>query len=452
MCKTYRPYDPDQQFLMPPSMREWLPEGHLAYFISDTIDGMDLSAIQSRYEKNLSGYPPYHPRMMTKVLFYAYCTGVYSSRKIARKLEEDVAFRVLAADNQPDFRTVSDFRKEHLPALAELFKQVLRLCQRAGMVRLGHVALDGTKQKANASKHKAMSYGRMKEESARLEAEIAELLDLAGRTDEEEDRELGRDVRGDELPVELAHREGRVAKIRQALRELEDEAKGGDAQEEPVVDQDKAPRTQGSRAGKRASGVPDDKAQRNFTDPESRIMPGEDKSFIQGYNAQAAVDSDYQVVVATLVTNRASDVVHVEEMVGRIAANTGEMPAEMSLDAGYYSDANVRLLEAEQIDVYMPPCRVKHNEYRWALPQVPPAGSATRERMKGKVFTDEGREKYGLRKQTVEPVFGQIKHCRAFRQFSMRGRQACEAEWSLVCIAHNLLKLAKYGAKAMAAG
>ncbi len=451
MCKTYRPYDPDQQFLMPPSMREWLPEGHLAYFISDTIDGMDLSAIQSRYEKNLSGYPPYHPRMMTKVLFYAYCTGVYSSRKIARKLEEDVAFRVLAADNQPDFRTVSDFRKEHLPALAELFKQVLRLCQRAGMVRLGHVALDGTKQKANASKHKAMSYGRMKEESARLEAEIAELLELAGRTDEEEDRELGRDARGDELPVELAHREGRVARIRQALSELEAEAKAGEAQEEPVGEQDNLAPKPAGKAGKKASGVPGDKTQRNFTDPESRIMRSADGSFIQGYNAQAAVDSDYQVVVAAQVTNQASDVVHVEEMVGRIEANTGQKPDEMSLDAGYYSDANVKRLEAEQIDVYMPPCRLKHSEYRQASPEPQPEVTTVRQRMKAKVFTDEGRAKYGLRKQTVEPVFGQIKHCRGFRQFSMRGLEACEAEWAFICAAHNLLKLAKHGAKAMAA-
>ena len=309
---------------MPPLMREWLSEGHLAYFISDAVDAMDISEIEDVYERNLRGYPPYHPRMMAKVLFYAYCTGVFSARKMAKRLEEDVAFRVLAANNQPDFRTLSDFRKEHLCALGKLFKEVLMLCKRAGMVRLGHVALDGTKQKANASKHKAMSYGRMKEESARLDSEISELLATAARVDEEEDAEFGRDVRGDELPD------------------------------------------------------------------------------------------------------------------------------EMSLDAGYYSDSNVAHLEARNVDVYMPPCRLKHREYREAKPEPVSEQTPTRERMKSKVLTEAGRAKYGLRKETVEPVFGQIKRCMGFREFSMRGLDACDAEWSFVCAAHNLLKLFRHGAAAMA--
>jgi transposase len=454
MSKTYRPYNPDQQFLMPPSMNEWLSEGHLAYFISDTIDAIDISEIEDVYERNLRGYPPYHPRMMVKVLFYAYSTGVFSSRKMAKRLEEDVAFRVLAANNQPDFRTLSDFRKEHLCALGKLFAEVLMLCKRAGMVRLGHVALDGTKQRANASKHKAMSYGRMKEESERLDSEISELLATATRVDDEEDAEFGRDARGDELPQELAFREGRLARIKQAMAELEAEAK---AQESPEVTgsaTDPVPETpkpkKGGRPRKKPAGVPDDKAQKNFTDPDSRIMKAADKSFIQGYNAQTAVDSDYQVVVATMVTNQAADSPHVEPMVERIEENTGKLPDEMSLDAGYYSDSNVVHLEARGVDVYMPPCRLKHREYREAKPEPVSEDTPTRERMKSKVLTDSGRAKYGLRKETVEPVFGQIKRCMGFREFSMRGLDACDAEWSFVCAAHNLLKLFRHGTTAMA--
>jgi transposase len=458
MSKTYRPYNPDQQFLLAPSLREWLPENHLAYFVSDTIDEMDLSAIEDFYERSRVGYPPYHPQMMVKVLFYAYCTGTFSSRKIAAKLEDDVAFRILAAGNSPDFRTISDFRKLHLDALKALFVEVLMLCSRAGMVKLGHVSLDGTKQKANASKHKAMSYGRMKEESARLSDEIAQLLSRAGKVDETEDAELGLDVRGDELPKELAFREGRLARIRQAMAELEAEAKGAcekkqaaDAGSENEAKADDAKPAKAGRAKKKPADVPLDKAQKNFTDGESRIMLGGDKSFIQGYNAQAAVDSDYQVVVATGLTNQAADSVHVELMVEEIEQTNGQVPDEMSLDAGYYSDANVKYLEAKGVDAYMPPTRQTHREYRNAKPGPVDENTPTREKMKSKVLTDTGREKYALRKQTVEPVFGQIKRCLGFRQFSMRGLKACEAEWNLVCAAHNLLKLFRYGAVAMAA-
>ena len=439
-------------------MRDWLPENHLAYFVSDAIDQMDLSEIDKVYERNLAGYPPYHPHMMVKVLFYAYCTGVFSSRKIAKKLEEDVAFRVLAAECRPDFRTISDFRKLHLPALKRLFLEVLRLCRQAGLVRLGHVALDGTKHKANASKHKAMSYGRMKEESARLEREIADLLISANRIDEEEDVKFGTDKRGDELPEELQFRESRLAKIKQAMAELEAEAQEAAREQPPSTDSPEAcpeagrrddpkPAKRG-RPKKPASGVPDDKAQRNFTDPESRIMKSADKSFIQGYNAQAAVDSEHQVIVATMVTNQAADAPHVEAMVERIEENTGKLPDQMSLDAGYYSDANVEHLESKKIDVYMPPMRLKHREYREAKPEPLTEDSTTRERMRSKVLTDEGRAKYGLRKETAEPTFGQIKRCMGFRQFSMRGQEACDAEWSLVCACHDLLKLFRYGAAA----
>jgi transposase len=453
MSKTYRPYNPDQQFLLAPSMRDWLPEGHLVYFVSDAIDEMNISSIEGFYEKSLAGYPPYHPRMMVKLLFYGYCTGVFSSRKIAKKLEDDVAFRVLAAGNRPDFRTISDFRKLHLARLNVVFVEVLLLCSQAGMVRLGHVSLDGTKQKANASKHKAMSYGRMKEESARLESEIAELLGNAQRIDDAEDAELGRDVRGDELPKELAFREGRLVRIRQAMAELEAEAKeaaeatnkekSGDS---PTDEKDRPKRRVQWR--KKPSGVPDDKAQKNFTDGESKIMVSGDKSFIQAYNAQAAVDSEYQVVVAGMVTNRAADAVHVQAMVEKIEESAGQLPGEMSLDAGYYSEDNVEYLEDKKIDAYMPPRRIKRSQYRDAKPDVVTAESNIGERMKAKVLSEQGRKKYGLRKITVEPVFGQIKSCMGFRQFSMRGLDACSDEWSLVCAAHNLLKLFRHGTTA----
>jgi len=452
MSKTYRAYNPDQQFLMPPSLRDWLPEDHLAYFVSDTIDEMDLSEIEAVYENSLRGNPPYHPGMMVKLLFYSYCTGVVSSRKVAIRLVEDVAFRVLAAGNRPDFRTISDFRKLHLPALKGLFTQVLVLCEKAGMVKLGHVALDGTKLKANASKHKAMSYGRMKEESARLESEIVKLLESAERADEDEDRELGEDVRGDELPEELAFRAGRLAKIRQAMDELEAEAKAESAKSrvdsESNESADKPVSKKSGRPKKNPVGVPDDKAQKNFTDPESKIMRSADKSYIQGYNAQAAVDSEYQVIVATMVTNQAADSPHTEAIVEKIEQIFGTLPDEMSLDAGYYSEANVEYLESKKIDAYVPPSRLKHREYRDAVAQPITEDSSIKDRMKSKVLTDEGRKKYGLRKETVEPVFGQIKECRGFRRFSMRGAEKCEDEWGFVCASHNLLKLFRHGAAA----
>ena len=294
MSKTYLPYDPDQQLLLPAALREWLPEGHLAYFISDLVDQLDLSEITARYEGERRGGPPYNPRMMVKVLLYAYSVGVPSSRRIATKLREDIAFRVLAANNTPDFRTISDFRKEHLAALAGLFQQVLLLCQRAGLVKLGHVALDGTKVRANASKHHAMSYKRMREKEAQLQGEVDELLRRAQEVDEEENSLYGRDKRGDELPAELSFREGRLERIREAIASLEAEAQAAAEQAEAEA--------------KDHPGVPDDKAQRNFTDAESRIMPASGgKDLLQAYNCQAVVDHEHQVIVAAQATNRASD-------------------------------------------------------------------------------------------------------------------------------------------------
>jgi transposase len=410
-------------------MSEWLPEDHLCYFVSDVVEQLDLSAIMGRYAGEERGYPPYHPKMMIKVLVYAYCIGVPSSRRIARRLREDIAFRVLAANNTPDFRTISDFRKDHLAALAGLFLQVLRLCQKAGLVKLGHVALDGTKIKANASKHKAMSYRRMKETEARLESEVKALLEQAAAVDEEEDRRYGSDRRGDEIPRELSFRESRLKRIREAREALEAEAR---------VEVEKA-----AKRGKRAEEVPSDKAQRNFTDADSRIMPvagGSD--FVQAYNAQAAVDSAHQIIVAARVTNQPSDRRQAEPMTAEVTVNTGQLPREMSADAGYFSKEVVTALSALGIDVYIPPDKMRHGA---TVPPAPrgriPRSLSVADRMRRKLRTKKGRRCYAQRKQLPEPVFGQIKQARGFRQFLLRGIEKTGGEWQLICTGHNLLKL-----------
>jgi len=414
---------------MPISMREWLPADHLAYFISDVVESLDLSAITKRYAGEERGYPPYHPGMMVKVLLYAYCIGVASSRKIEKRLCEDIAFRVLAANNTPDFRTISDFRKDHLRTLAGLFLQVLKLCQKAGLVKLGHVALDGTKIKANASRHKAMSYKRMKEEATRLEAEIGELMKKAEAVDEEEDHRYGKDKRGDELPKEMAFRESRLKKIREAKEALE-----GDAKREAEI---------AAASNKKHTGVPADKAQRNFTDPESHIMPAPGgKHFIQAYNAQAAVDSTHQVIVAAEVTNKPTDRGQAEPMMEVVKTNTGQLPRQMSADAGYFSSDVVKNLTTIGIDVYMPPDKIGH---RAVLPPAPrgriPKNLSIADRMRRKLRTKKGKERYGLRKELPEPVFGQIKQARGFDQFLLRGSDKVSSEWKVICTGHNLLKL-----------
>jgi len=428
VSKTFRPYDPEQMFLMPLALQDWLPRGHLVYFISDVVDHLDLGAIMSRYEEE-KGYPPYHPAMMVKVLLYAYCIGIPSSRKIEKRLEEDIGFRVLSANNTPDFRTISDFRKDHLRALGALFLQVLKLCQKAGLVRLGHVSIDGTKIKANASKHKAMSYKRMKEEEARLEAEIQDLLKKAATVDEEEDQRYGKDKRGDELPGELAFREGRLKKIKEAKAALEAEAR---LEPEHV-----------QATGKKATGIPEDKAQRNFTDPDSHIMPAPGgKHFEQAYNAQAAVDSAHQVIVAAEVTDQPSDRGQALPMMKQVKANTGKLPRQMSADAGYFSSDAVKELTTEGIDVYMPPDRMQHTHEMPAAPRgrIPNSLSIV-DRMRRKLRTKQGRKRYGLRKVLPEPVFGQIKQVRGFRQFLLRGKQKVRGEWNFICAGHNVLKL-----------
>ncbi len=432
MSKTYLPYDPDQQLLMPAALQEWLPEGHLAYFISDVVDQLDLSEITARYEQERRGGPPYNPKMMVKVLLYAYCVGVPSSRRIATRLHEGIAFRVLAANNTPDFRTISDFRKDHLAALSGLFLQVLLLCQRAGLVKLGHVALDGTKVRANASKHKAMSYQRMQEKEAQLQGEVDELLRRAQEVDEEEDRRYGRDKRGDELPEELSFREGRLEKIREAMAALEAEA---------MAEAERA-----AEEGKDHPGVPDDQAQRNFTDPESRIMPGPGgRDFLQAYNCQAVVDHEHQVIIAARATTQASDKQQAVVMIEETIANVGVAPREVSADAGYYSAKAVADLHALGTDPFVAPEKTRHG---YKPPPAPkgriPKALSPRDRMRRKLQTKRGRKRYALRMQTVEPVFGQIKQGRGFRQFLLRGLDKVAGEWSLICTGHNLLKLFRH--------
>ena len=432
MSKTFRPYDPEQQLLLPAALQEWLPEDHLPYFISDLVDQLDLSAITARYQGEERGGPPYHPRMMVKVLLYGYCTGVASSRRIARRLHEDIAFRVLAANNTPDFRTISDFRKDHLAVLAGLFNQVLELCREAGLVKLGHVALDSTKVRANASKHKAMSYGWMKEKEAQLASEVAELLRRAEEVDEEEDRRYGRDNRGDELPEELSFREGRLRKIREAKAALEAEAQAEQAEEQ----------------GKKHPGVPGDKAQRNFTDPDSRIMPSPGgRDFQQSYNCQAVVDHEHQVIVAARATNQASDKQQAVAMVEEVIGNVGAVPKEVSADAGYYSARAVAELKALGVDLYIAPEKTRHGRKPEPAPRGRiPKGLSARDRMRRKLRTKRGRERYALRMETAEPVFGQVKQGRGFRQFLLRGLEKVNREWLLNCAGHNLLKLFRFGA------
>ena len=327
MAKTFRTYLPEQNLLLPASLREWLPDDHLSYFVSDVVDQLDLSAIESVYEEEDRGQPPYHPRMMTKILLYGYCVGVFSSRKIQKRLVEDVAFRVLAAGNQPDFRTISDFRKLHLKALEELFQQMLRLTLETGTMKLGRVALDGSKVKGNASKHKAMSYGRTKETEKRLREEVRKLLNQAEAADKEEDSRYGRDRRGDELPEELQRRETRIARIREAKRALEERAR------EQAKSEGKDPE----------EAQPTKKAQYNFTDPESRMLKGPD-GFVQGYNTQIAVEPVFQLIVGQRVTQAANDKQQMVPLIEAIEEQSGQKPEEVLADNGYCSDENLKYL------------------------------------------------------------------------------------------------------------
>ena len=428
MAKTYRPYLPEQDLLLPPSLRDWLAENHLAYFVSDLIGQLDLSAIEGYYEQEERGYPPYHPRMMTKILVYGYCVGVFSSRKVEKRLQEDIAFRVLAAGNEPDFRTISDFRKLHLAALEGLFQQVLRMALELGAMKLGRVAIDGSKLKANASKHKAMSYRRMQEDEKRLREEVRRLLARAQAIDAAEDAEYGRNNRGDELPVELRRREERLRRIREAKRALEERARA-EAQAE-------------GKDGEESIKVkPEATAQYNFSDPESRIMKGPD-TFVQGYNAQIAVEPVLQLIVGQAVTQQGNDKQQLLPMLQKVKEQSGQKPTAVLADNGYFSEANLRGAAKRRVEAYVAVGKQKHSQIVLSCPCGPIPKTATLlERMRRKLQTMAGRAIYARRKAIVEPVFGQIKHRQGFRQFLLRGIQKVRGEWALVCMTHNILKV-----------
>src|SRR5216683_2162367 len=432
MPKGYRTYLPEQELLLPPSLREWLPENHLAYFVSDVVYQLDLSAMHAVYEKEKRGQPAYDPRLMTKLLVYGYCTGVFSSRRIQKRLQEDIPFKVLAAGNEPDYRTISDFRKIHIGTLQGLFEQVLEMALEVGAVKVGRVTVDGTKVKANASKHKAMSYGRMEEKQEQLRDEVKQLLEQAEAADEEEDRRHG-SQRGDELPEELRRRETRLAKIKLAKKVVEQRAREKAAAE-------------GKSAAEAKRAKPDDKDQYNFTDPESRIMKGAD-GFVQGYNAQASVEPEMLLNVGQSVTKAANDKHQLEPMVEAIEQQSGQRPEAILADSGYCSEENLACLEsAEQperkIDGFIATGKQKHGEHRLPCKRGPlPKGATKVDRMKRKLQTKVGKVVYAARKCVVEPVFGQIKQARGFRQFLLRGKEKVKGEWALVCLTHNILRL-----------
>jgi transposase len=421
-------------------------------------EAIDLSKITGTYGSE-RGQPPFDPIMMTVLLLYSYCCGIYSSRRIAKACRERVDFMSIVGLDAPDFRTISDFRKRHLKALSGLFKQVLHLCEKADLAKLGHVALDGTKIKANASKHKAMSYGRMEERAEQLEAEVAQWLSAAEAADAEEDKLYGRDKTGEEMPDWVADKQRRAEKIRQAKAELEAEAKAAaeaklKAQAEATEKQESEGRRKGGRSAAPPSTVPDPKAQKNFTDPQSRIMKSKD-GFVQAYNAQAAVDAEAQIIVAQDVTQSAVDCGQLVPMTDAIEANLGRKPAQLSADSGYCSEANLAALETRTIDGYVATGRARDavagdavagtakGEATAAPDATQPAETPTRvAAMRAKIKAGGHESPYRLRKQLPEPVFGQIKQARGFRQFLMRGFDQVRAEWAIVCTAHNLLKLA----------
>lgn len=479
--KRYRPYAPEQSFLLAPSPREWLPEGHLAYYVLDFVEELDLGAIERELQrKDARGERPYSPRMMCALLLYGYAVGVLSSRKIERATHDDVAFRVLAAGEHPHFTTINDFRSRHRMAFAELFHQVLEVCMSAGLVRLGHVAIDGTRMKANASKHKAMSYERMKQEEARLKGEVEALIQRAEQTDAAEDAQYGSGQQPEDLPAELQRREGRRSKIREALAALKKETARARAAEHVVLadalranaptarsakhqaelltraaqhDQQAAdlddedpppPAVDGdvprNTPPKRSSGEPKPKAQRNFTDPDSRIM-FHDGTYVQAYNAQIAVDEGHQIIVAAVLSNQGTDAQYFEPVLRRVVDHCDRAPDVVTADAAYFSAANVRTAEHLGSEPLLAVGRHRNDGFPDDTVMGPNRETDDRQRMRALLNTERGHALYARRKAVVEPVFGQIKACRRIRQLSFRGLWKNRCEWLLICATHNLLKL-----------
>ena len=471
--------------LFPQAMRDALEEGHIVFRILDVVKTLDISCITDRMEeRDPRGTRPYHPRMMLALLMYAYCCGIYSSRRMAAATYDMIPFRVLTGDQHPHFTVINEFRLRHLDGFVDLFVQVLRLCGRAGLLDLEHVSLDGTKVEANASKHKAMSYGRMEGEVERLRREIREYAAKAARVDAEEDEQYGEGKEAHEIGEELRRREGRLRRIAEAKLELEEEARRGreaelrqraeelrsraEVEEDPIErkrkqtrarrDEEEADRLAGSesrpgsdeggddgedelpshRVATTPTGKPTSKAQRNFTDPDSRIMK-RGATYLQGYNCQIAVDGVAQVILADAVTNQAPDQEHLVPMIKRVRHNTGRSPNKLSGDAGYMSEGNVDFCESHGIDAYLAVGRDQHGRGGQQEPvrQEEKVWRAMRE----KLSTEPGRQIYSRRKAIVEPVFGQAKEARRFRRFSLRGLRKVRREWTFVCLCSNLLKL-----------
>jgi transposase len=453
MNKTYRDWSPNQPSFFPPSPQDWLPEDDLVYFLLDSIATIDLTPIFAHYERELRGQPPFHPRMMVSLLLYCYATGTRSSRKIMRRCRVDVACRVIVGEDIPDFRTISDFRKTHLQRLEALFIEVLKLCALAGLAKVGTISLDGTKVKANASRHKAMSYDRMQEEEQRLKGEIKAMLAEAQAADDTEDARHGPDRHGEELPEELARRQSRLAKIQQAKALLEERARAEAAAEAARREAEgKAPPKVAP-----ADAVPEAKDQINFTDPESRIMKVSNKGWDQCGNAQA-VANEHQIILAADVTDQANDKLQAVPMVDQARANLDAAGVERAIgaalmDAGYYSEANTAALEGRGIDPLVATERLRHHEKVASAPRGRiPQDATPKQRMARKLRTKKGRELYARRKGMIEPIFGQLKQVLGFRQFSLRGLAAMRGEWRLMCLVHNLLKLWRKGQAEALAG
>jgi transposase len=446
MSKEFRAWKIDDVQLLPASVQDYVAEDHVSRLIVSLVrESLDLSAIVGSYSSGL-GQPPFDPRLMTALLLNGYSSGIYASRRMARAAVERADFMMIVAGDAPDFRTISEFRRRHLKALAALFVQVLRLAEKAGLVKLGHVALDGTKVRANASRHKAMSYDRMKKREAELKAEVDRWLAAAEAADREEDKLYG-DKRGEEMPDWVSDKRKRLEKIRQAKAELEAEAKAAaEAESKARAAAEDKRRAEGRKKPGRPAAAPktapDGKAQRNFTDPESRILKTKD-GYIQGYNAQAAVDGGHQIIVAQTLTNSSSDQAQLAPLLDGIKANLGRNPDELSADAGYCSDANLRTLQRRRIRAYIATGRQKHGTGSATTSKTSPPGSLIA-RMSTTLKRAGYRSRYRLRKQIVEPVFGQIKQARGFRQFLLRGIDKVKDEWALICTAHNLAKLARF--------
>ena len=435
MSTTFRPYQPDQLLLLSPDLQQWLPSGHLAHHISDLVDSLELSAFYAPYEGDGRRNSPYEPSMMVKVLIYAYATGVFSSRAIARKLEEDVAFRVLAAGNFPQHRTICEFRRRHLKDFERVFVEVVRVAREMGVVRFGTLSVDGTKVRANASKRKAMSYGRMLHEEVRLNEEIQGLLDQAGAVDAEEDARYGEQVRGDELPAELQRREKRLAAIREAKERLEAAQREADDARGRKPGQRHNPK--GGRPYKRDYGQPDPDAQSNFTDPESQIMNTSTEGFQQCYNAQTVVDETHQIIVATDVEANASDQGQLLPLLDEVSETFEVEPEVVLADAGYCNEADLMALEQRGIDAH-----VALGREGKAQAAVDPETRPATHRMGEKLASETGRAQYAKRKWISEGPNGWIKEVLGFRRFSLRGVEKVRGEWHLVCLALNIKRMA----------